>query len=166
MRKLFIALFILLLTGCSFLKNTPITATEDFLYNYQTLSEEVIKDLNNSIDEKYNDMQKEKYKEIMKEQYKTLTYKIKDDEINGNKAKVTTTIMVKDYYKTLKEAREHKSEFENEEEYINYELDKLASTKEKVEYTIEFNLVLTNKKWYITDINEEITNKLNGFFEY
>jgi len=62
MKKLI--LLLLLLTGCNTLdiSNTPTKKAETFLNNYQILTEDVINDLDNVIEEKYNfddDLKKE-----------------------------------------------------------------------------------------------------------
>ena len=152
------------------LNNNPISIVEDYLYKYQTLDEEVINELNNSLKDDYTDSQKEKYKEVMKEQYRTLTYKIKDDEVNGNKAKVKVSIVVLDYYKALKELNEYyennKDNLDTLEKLNDYKLEKLSHVKDKVEYTIEFNLIYNNSRWYLTDIDDSILSKINGVYEY
>ena len=75
--KKIIILIILLFTGCGKnLNNTPTRQVEKFFSNYQTLSEEVMEDLNNTLakTDTMTEQQKEKYKKIIKKHYKNITY--------------------------------------------------------------------------------------------
>ncbi|MBR1377436.1 MAG: hypothetical protein IJ565_06480 [Bacilli bacterium] len=169
---IFVALF---LVGCTNLNNTPINKVEDLFNNYQTLDESIINDLNKSLENTtYTESQKEKYKDIMKNQYKSLTYQIKDDEINGDIATVTVAVTVKDYYKILKEANiyfeSHKEEFLENGSYTikfnDYKLDKLKDAKDKVTYTIDFHLTKVNDKWMIDELSDETLDKISGIYAY
>ena len=175
MKKIILAIsLVFIITGCSMLNNNPINVVEDFLYKYQTLDEDVVDELNKSLKDEYTDEQKELYKDVMKEQYKTLSYKVKDDIIDGNKAIVKVSVEVLDYYKVIKEANKyfqtHKEEFLKDGDYIvklnDYKLEKLKNAKDKIEYTIEFNLIFNNNKWELTDIDDTILNKISGVYEY
>ena len=54
-----------------------------------------------------DDNQKSTYSDIMKKQYKDMTYKIKDEVIDGDTATVTAEIEVYDYYKINKDAENY-----------------------------------------------------------
>ena len=169
---MFISLFAV---GCASLSNIPVAQVEKLLNDYQILDEKIVNDLNESLkNTTYTEEQKERYKDIMKNQYKNMTYQIKDDEINGDKATVTAMISVKDYYRALKEANiyfeEHQDEFLEDGSYTikfnDYKLDKLEEVKEKVTYTIDFELTKENGKWKVDELSSEILEKLSGVYAY
>lgn len=177
MKKLI--LLLLLLTGCNTLdiSNTPTKKAETFLNNYQILTEDVINDLDNVIEEKYNfdDELKKEYKELIKEQYKNMQYEIKEEKIDGNTATVTAEIIVKDYTKIINEAELYKQEniqefYENnsysENKYRKYLLEQLKKSKDKITYTIELNLTKENKTWILNTIDEETEDKILGIYKY
>lgn len=174
-KYIWILLLSFLLVGCRSLSNIPTAKVEELLNKYQTLDKVVVADLNNSlIDSTYTEEQKERYKDIMKKQYNNLTYQVKDNEIDGDKATVTTTITVKDFYRVLKEANIYFSE--NMEEFLSngnytakfndYKLDLLEKAKEKVSYTIDFELTKINNEWTVDDLSDEILDKLSGIYAY
>ena len=174
MKKLLILLIPFLCVACSTLDNNPISQTEQYLKTYQVLDEKIIKKLDENMLDTYNDTQKEEYKKVMKEQYKSLTYKIKDEYIDGDKATVTVAITVLDYYKVIDEANkyfvDHKDEFYDGFNYDtklnDYKLSKLKEAKDKIIYTIEITLTKIDNKWVVDDISDETYNKINGLFEY
>ena len=112
MKKIFNILINLLLivtiSGCS-LGNTPSKKVEDFLDKYKNEDKGILTELKNMIDSDglMNSNEKDTYTNIIRKQYKDLTYEIKDEKINGNKAVVTTEIEVYDFYKTNKEALDY-----------------------------------------------------------
>lgn len=175
MRKVLIFLTIFLtVTGCTFLNNSPIGVTEDLLKKYQTVDEEVVKQLNVILENTdYTDDQKDKYKEIMKEQYRCLSYEIKDDYVDGNNAYVDVEITVKDFYKVIKDAEEYfnlnKDEFESDDYIVklnDYKLEKLKEAKEKVSYTIRIFLSKQNNNWQIQELDRDTLDKISGIYAY
>lgn len=179
MKKLFLIIPILMLfVGCGEkLNNTPTKQVEMFFMNYQTLSENVINDLNNTLenDTSMNDEQKEKYKKIIKEHYKNLVYDIKDEEVNGNSSVVTVEIEVTDYSRALASIneyiKEHRDEFYDndnldEEKYMDYRLEQLSKAKEKVKYTLDINLTKVNDKWQMNELTSTDEDKILGIYEY
>ena len=109
MKKLLYLFVVLLFTGCNQLSNTPTKRVEEFLKSYQTLDEKVLNDLDNVVnqDVTLSKQQQDTYKDIMKKHYQNLTYKIKDDTIDGNNAIVTAEITVTDFSKALQEANSY-----------------------------------------------------------
>ena len=105
--------------------NTPTKKVEMFFQNYQTLSKDVVEQLNKVVNEEenFNADQRLAYKELMKKHYQELTYEIKDEKIDGNKATVTVEIEVTDYSKTLKDADKYlennKAEFYDDKGVYN-----------------------------------------------
>lgn len=177
MKKIILLLMIFLLGGCTNLNNTPTKRVEELMNNYQSLADNVLTQLDEVVkkEESFDESQKQIYKDIIKKQYKNLTYKIKDETIDGNTAIVTVEIEVLDYNKVLKDAKTyyelHKEEFldnnnEYETKYIDYRLDKLKNTDEKVTYTLEINLTKKDKEWTVDTLTSENLDKINGTYNY
>lgn len=170
---------ILLITGCSFsdMMNTPIKRVEEFLGKYQTMDSEVLNQLDDVIsrNDSLDDNQKKEYKELMKRQYQNLMYKIKEETVDGNSAKVDVEIEVYDYHSAIVKAdqylEEHKDEFVNEEgtldqkKFMDYKIEKMKETKEKVKYTLNFTLTKKENKWTMDEITETIRQKIHGIYE-
>ena len=178
MKKLITLLSIILLTGCTTLdiSNTPTKKVEEFLNKYQILDEEILNELDNVIEEKtkLNSENKEEYRELIKKQYKDMQYTIKEETIDGDEAKVTAQIIVKDLTKIINDAENYKREnmkefYENntynDNLYKKYLLDKLKDTKDRVTYTLEFTLKKENTKWRLDPITEEIEDKILGIYK-
>lgn len=171
MKKILTVLTIIVLfTGCTLknIDNTPTKQVETFFNNYQTLDKKVLSDLDLVIAKQnnFNNEQKDKYRKILKKHYQNLTYEIKDETVNGNRANVEVEIEVTDFYKVLKELKNN-SEITNNEDYINKQLDLLENAKDTVKYTL--NLTLTKNKngnWILDDINDIEEKKILGTYEY
>ena len=171
----------LILTGCSFgkdMSNTPTKKVEEYLNNYQTLSSNVLTKLDSIVDAEidFDEDQKVTYKDILKKHYQDLTYTIKEETVNGDKATVETEIEVNDYTKALKEAETYKTtnasdllddkgEFD-QSKFNDYKLKLLKSNKERVKYTIYFSLTKTDDKWTLDELNETEQEKILGIYEY
>ena len=180
MKKIILGIIsILLLSGCGEdIFNTPIKKVETFFQNYQTLSEDVVEQLNKVVNEEenFNADQRLAYKELMKKHYQDLTYEIKDEIIDGDTATVTTEIEVTDYSKVMMDAdtykNEHSDEFTNDEGvydaslFIDYRLKQLKDVKETVKYTIDFTLTKIDNEWKLDTLTEEQENKLHGLYNY
>lgn len=174
-------LVVLLISGCSLknIDNTPTKQVETFFNNYQTLDKKVLSDLDIVIAKQTNftKNQQEKYRKILKKHYQNLTYEIKDETINGNRANVEVEIEVTNFYKALTESKEYlknnHDEFLNENnifdesKFIDYQLEKLKNTKETIKYTL--NLMLTKNEegnWILDDIDNIQEKKILGTYEY
>lgn len=172
-----LAIICILLVGCS-LGNTPTKKVERYLDNYRNLNESVLTQLDTIVnaDTIMTTAQKEDYRNLLKKQYQNLTYTIKDEEINGDKAKVTAEIEVIDFYKVTNEADKYyttnpdvfKDETGNlsQTKYVDYRIGKLRETTDKVKYTIEFNLTKVDNVWTIDDIDEVTRQKIHGLYAY
>ena len=187
---LLIVISLFLVVGCGNMMNTPTKKVEEFLSKYQTLDKDVLDQLDNVIDnnESFTDEQREKYHDLMKNQYKNLSYKIKDEIEDGDTATVVVEVEVLDYGKAISEAEtyvnEHRDEFlstntttgtdtkagtvvENaidKVKYLTYRLKQMADTKDKVTYTINFNLTKVDGKWKLNDISDMDRLKLHGLY--
>lgn len=172
----------LVLTGCSLgmedLDNTPTKQVEAYLNSYQKLDDNVLNDLDNILDDEitFNNDQRDRYREIVKKGYQELTYEIKDEKVNGNTAEVEVEIEVIDYSNIITESEDYlnqnPNEFNDKEGnydvslFTDYRLDLLEKNKEKVEYTITFNLTKENNKWTIDQLSEDDINKINGTYNH
>lgn len=170
----------LILSGCSLgnMDNTPTKKVEAYLNNYQTLNSNVLTELDALVDQEelFDDDQKTTYRDILKKHYQDLTYTVKEETINGDKATVEVEIEVNDYTKALKGAEDYRttneSEFLDENEmfdeskFNDYKLDLLKSNKERVKYTLYFSLTNTNDEWVLDDLTETEQEKILGIYEY
>lgn len=174
---LYILISLFFVSGCSNISNTPTKQVESFFNKYQTLDSEVLNDLDKVIidDTKLNETNRKEYREVMKKQYKNMTYKIKDETIDGDKAIVTVEITVLDLGKIIREAADYKNnhieEFKDEDgnydenKYIDYLIPRLKEAKEKVRYTLDINLTKIDKKWKIDGIDSDTEDKILGIYE-
>lgn len=180
MKKLIISLFCLFLfTGCSNdLMNTPTKRVETLLNNYITLDSEVIRDLDETLllETVMTNAQKERYKDILKKQYQHLSYEIKDETIDGDKATVEVEIEVYDYHKIISEAENYLTENPNEflldnnntdvSKFNDYKLDKLEDAKDKITYTLNLTLTKENDTWVLDDLTDTEISKIHGLYDY
>ena len=184
MKKLIMsfAMFIIL-TGCTFsitdVDNTPTKKVEAYLNNYQSLTKDVLSDLDLVVEkeETFTDEQKDKYKDVMKNNFQDLTYVIKEETVNGDAATVEVEINVTDFYKVNKASDsylvEHEEDFKDESgnydenKFIDYKLEQMSNTNDKVKYTIYFNVTKNDDgKWELEDIDEFDEEKILGLYEY
>ena len=177
MKKIFILLGILLLiTGCNDMMNTPTKRVEEYLGKYQILDSTVLTELDSVVDNStYSEAYREEYKELMIKQYQNLSYKIKNEDVNGDRAHVIVEIEVFDYNNSLNEAEDyiddHENEFASDEEESSnekidhYKINAMKSTTDKANYTITFSLVKDNKKWVLEKVSDDDLLKIHGLYE-
>ena len=160
-------IFLLLLVGCS-LANSPTSKVEDLLTKYQTLD----KDIKTGIDEVINEEtltseQKYRYRNLIEKQYKNLAYQIKDERIDGDTATITVEIEVIDYKKQVNDTNSYyqgKTDY-TVEDYNNTKLDKLEKAKDKVKYTIDFEVKKdSNGNWKLSSLSNETIKKIQGMY--
>lgn len=181
MKKIFTFLaFALLLSGCSIgedMNNTPTKQVETYLNNYQTLNSNVLAEIDAIVnnEELFDEDQRVTYEDILKKHYQDLTYVIKDETVNGDKATVEAEIEVTDYTKVLKEAESYRTTNEDkfmtndefdEVKFNTYKLDLLKDSDERVKYTIYFSLTKENSEWVLGDLTDSEEEKLLGIYEY
>lgn len=194
---IFVGMLLLLVAGCGNNMSTPTNKVEEFLGKYQSMDEDVLVQLDQVIakDDTMNDDQKDKYKALMEKQYQNLSYKIENEDIEGDSATVDVEIEVLDYATTVSKAQEyyndHKDEIEEKykekkedndnvvedavddtlqaaEEsaaYINYKLEELETANDTVTYTITFYLTKEDGSWVLQDISDLDRKKLHGLYE-
>ena len=172
--------FILLfcMVGCDNLMNTPTKKVEEFLSKYHDTDSAVLNQLDYVLDSEYSldNNQRDSYKTIMKRQYQNITYTIKDEVVDGDSATVIVEIEVYDYNKTIREADiyllSNQEEFLDEERVVNvskfmdYKLEQMKKTTERVKYTLDFSLVKKDKEWTLEDISEIDRQKIHGIYNY
>lgn len=172
-----ISLFMLcfILTGCS-LNNTPKAKVETLLMKYQKNSDSIMSELDdylNTLD--IQDDAHEEYKKVYTKQYSDLTYNIKDEMIDGDTATVTTQIEVYDYYKIDNDATKYVSDnpdkFSTNNVYdskkvLEYKIDKLTNAKDRVTYTVVFNLTKVDNEWKVDNLSNEDLEKIHGIYAH
>ncbi len=167
---------IFLVTGCNDMMNTPTRRVEEYLGKYQILDSTVLTELDNVVDNSnYSSEYKEEYKELMIKQYQNLSYKIKNEQTNGDTSTVIVEIEVFDYNNALNEAndyiQEHEEEFKSddketsEEKKDHYKINSMKEVTDKASYTINFSLVKDNKKWVLEKISNSDLEKIHGLYE-
>lgn len=161
MKKIFIIIVIVLLfSGCD-IANTPTSKVEDFLSRYQRLDGDFSSSYNQiSGGDNINDENRNAYKKLVEKQYKSLSYEIKEEEIDGNSATVTAQIKVFDYKEIINKYNKGNYDIN---EYHKTIIKDLEKQKDKIVYTIEFKLNKTdNDKWGLTALQIDDQKKLLG----
>lgn len=160
-------IFLLLLVGCS-LSNSPTSKVEDLLNKYQTLDSDISSGINDILkEENLNETQKDRYRKVIEKQYKGLTYQIKDERIDGDTATISTEIEVIDYKKVINETNSYYQSISDYtvEDYNNTKLDKLENAKDKVKYTIDFEVKKDkNGNWKLSSLSNETIKKIQGMY--
>lgn len=155
---------IILLTACNIDKidNTPKKKVEEYLYQYQTLSDDVLSDLNLTVEREIElDDYKNEYIEIMKNNFKNMTYVIKDEMKDGDKSNVEVEITVNNFVDAINDCKK-KEIFEN---ITKCKIEKMKKVKEKIKYTIYFIVKKDiNNNWQVEDLSEEDEDKLLGVY--
>lgn len=172
-----ISLFMLcfILTGCS-LNNTPKAKVETLLMKYQKNSDSVMSELDDYLNTlNIKDDAHEEYKKVYTKQYSDLTYNIKDEMIDGDTATVTTQIEVYDYYKIDNDAIKYVSDNPNKfstnnvydsKKVLEYKIDKLTNAKDRVTYTVVFNLTKVDNEWKVDNLSNEDLEKIHGIYAH
>ncbi len=168
-----------ILIGCDIGKdmtNNPTKKVETMFSNYQTLNEDVLKDLDNVLayQPSFTTEQRQRYRNLMKKHYQDLTYEIKDERIDGDNAIVTVEIEVKDYTKEKANADlylnnnqnkflDEKGEY-SETLFNDYLLEKYEQTSSKVKYTLDLGLTKQNDEWKLNELTSDDYKKIQGMY--
>lgn len=168
MKKIFVLfMFLFFLVGCS-LSNNPTSKVEDLLVKYQTLDSDIKNGIDNVLNEEnLTDNQKSRYRGLLEKQYKDLTYQIKEERIDGNIAIITAEIEVFDYKKIINEVNSEYQGMDNYtvEQYNTNKIDKLEKVKDRVVYTIDFEVNKDkNGNWKLSSLSNETLKKLQGMY--
>lgn len=171
MKKIFcILLSVFILTGCGKMNNTPTKKVEALLSKYQSNDSEVMNDLDNVLlmDSNFTDDERNDYKEFMKKHYQDMTYKVKNESIDGDSASVEVEITVRNYSNVINEANDYRlnnaSEFDENNTFASYRLDKLKDVTDTEIYTIVFTLTKTNDEWQVNPLSSDDESKINGLY--
>lgn len=178
MKKIFLVFAVLFLfaTGCGDMSNTPTKKVEDFLGKYQSMDSNVLSQLDDIVkeDADMDEDQRTDYKSLMEKQYQNLSYKIKNENINGENATVDVEVEVYDYRSALDKAEsyrnEHKEEFLDDDKkddiskYIAYKIKELKKVSDKRKYPITFNLHKDDGEWILDDISDSDREKIHGLY--
>lgn len=162
-----IFIFLLLLVGCS-LSNTPTAQVEDLLSKYQMLDDDIRAGIDDVVQgETLTTQQQDRYRKLIEKQYKNLSYEVKDEEIDGDTAIITVEIEVMDYKKVVNETNDTyqgRNDY-TVEEYNDTKLDNLEDAKEKVTYTIDFEVVKDDDgNWKLSSLDNETIKKIQGMY--
>ena len=192
-----VGFFMLLVAGCTNTMETPTTKVEEYLGKYQRLDDDVSTQLDQVLDDDntMSDDQKDQYRALMEKQYQNLSYKIENEEINGDSATVDVEIEVLDYATTIADAKEyyqeHKDEIEKENDqeqsdndnvvedavegteeaieksaaFIDYKLKELESVSDTTTYTITFHLTKEYGEWQLQNLYDLDLEKIHGLYE-
>ena len=170
---------VFLLAGCNIgvdFSNTPIKQVEVFFNKYQTLDKDVLDDLDSVVaeEDQFNGEQRIAYRDLMKDSYQKLSYDIKEERIDGDKATVTVMIEVVDYSKILHDANQylanHSEEFTDDDGnydvilFNDYRLKQLKKAKDMVQYTLDLHLTKENDEWVIDELSSDDEDKIHGVY--
>lgn len=149
------------LLGCEKMMETPTSKVENFLGRYQRLDKDVLKELNNIIEDEQDMTEEEKleYKKLLEKQYQNLSYKIKKEIIAKDTATVDVEIEVLDYKNAI-----NKAEKECEKNLIQCKLKEMKNINNKTKYDLTFTLNQEEEKWVIENLNETAVKKLHGLY--
>lgn len=174
MKKILYSLVaIVLLTGCSCtanMGNTPTKKVEDYLNKYQTNDDGVINDLDEVLtnDTTLTDAERTDYSDFMKTHYRDMQYEIKDETIDGDTATVNAEVTVRSYADVVNEANNYRlnnpDEFDDDNTFATYRLDRLKEVTDTETYTITFHLTKEDEEWKIEDLSEDDLRKLSGLY--
>lgn len=171
--KKFIYLFVALITitGCSCaMGNTPTKKVEEFLNKYQMNDSDVVSDLDDVLinDTALTVSEREDYTDFMKKHYSDLKYEIKDETIDGENATVKAAITVRSYADAINKANKYRlnnaDEFNDNNTFASYRLEKLKEVDKTETYTINFKLNKKNNEWKLENLSDEDLNKINGVY--
>ena len=178
MKKIVLLLmtFTILLTSCKNISNTPTAKVENFMEKYQSMDSSVLNQLDFVVSNRNDltDEQKSDYKTLMEKQYQNLSYKIKDEYINGDDANVIIEVETYDYRSALNKSEQYfnnnEKEFRKEDGTINlkkywdYKIEEMTKVSDRVVNNIVFTLRKENKKWILNDINDNDREKIHGLY--
>lgn len=172
-KVLYCLMAMVLLTGCSCsanMGNTPTKKVEEYLNKYQTNDDDVVSDLDNVLtnDTTLTSDERTDYSDFMKKHYQDMQYEIKDEMIDGDTATVDAEITVRNYANAINEANQYRidnsDEFNDENTFAKYRLDRLKEVTDTETYTITFHLTKENEEWKIENLSDDDLRKLSGMY--
>lgn len=169
MKKIVIALFVLLLSACALGKaNTPKEKVKEFLDKYKNQDSEVLKDLDEIVSNEYSGDYAERYKTLMINQYKNLEYNITDEIIEGDQASVVTEITVLNYSSAVDSANAYLSEHQNEFMSSSSSASESRDSNASDETSTDENSTFDNDRFldYKLGLLENVSDKRNYTIEF
>lgn len=164
MKKILIFLVVFLLTGCM-MGNSPTSLVENLFNKYQMLDNDIKNDIDKMLEgQNLTNEQIDRYKKLLENQYKNLTYEIKEEMIDGDKAIVTVEIEVIDYKKAVSDFT-FDSNIYTKYEYDNKKLDLLEDATDKVIYTIDIDISKDKDgNWRLDNLSNATLQKIEGMY--
>ena len=181
MKKIYLIIGLIIMicaTGCTLgMGNTPTAKVEELLNRYNTNNDIVKGELGDYLNSlTIDEANIEGYHEIYLRQYTDLTYEIKDERIDGDKATVTVQIKVYDYYSAENTISNHIStnqrDFYSEDDVydpikaMTYRIEELGKVKDKIEYSIYFTLTKVDNEWMVDNLTNEQLEKIHGMYAH
>ena len=158
MKKYLFIFVVLILVGCS-LSNNPTSRVEELLGKYQRVDKDIIIDTTSLTTGVVNDDLNSRYEKLIEKQYKNMSYEIKDEKIDGDTAVITTEVKVMDFKSVYQKYSN------NNNGYDETIIDELENVKDKITYTIDFNLTRDEDgEWNVEGLTTEQTSKLLGIY--
>ncbi|MBR5662898.1 MAG: membrane lipoprotein lipid attachment site-containing protein [Bacilli bacterium] len=177
MKKIIVIILTLFLVSGCIKKDLASDVVKAYLNNYVNLTSDVKESLNKTISEnnEFSDLNKKMYKKILLRQYKDLKYTILTEEYDRDKALITVNINVYDLNKAdeaatnylstnLKEFYDNDDKFNNDK-YINYKLNLMYESKDRVDYNIVFFLNKKKNKWVLEQPTDSDLEKIHGIYK-
>ena len=163
-RIFLVSLILFMLVGCG-MANTPSSIVENVLMKYQKVDNDIDMAIDNVLEEQnLTPDHAERYRKLLTDQYKNLSYEIKDEKIDGNKATVTVEIEVIDYKSAIADLTFDSTVY-TKETFDEEKLNRLENAQNKVTYTLE--LTLTKDKdgaWHLDALTNEQIKKIQGMY--
>lgn len=169
-KVLYIFTFLLILTGCGMMNNTPTKKVEELLNKYQTNDSSVINDLDNVLTSDYSlsEDERREYSEFMKKHYQDMKYKIKQETIDGDSATVEVEITVRNYASAVNDANDYRlsnsDKFDEENTFASYRLKEIKKVSDTETYTLTFHLTKVNDIWQVEPLSRDDESKINGLY--
>ncbi len=162
MRKCLILIILCCVISCGCTKIHAKDAVISYLEKYRNFTTEIEESIINTLEEeKLTKEQEEKYILLMKKQFVNLTYRIKAEIYEGDKATIFVDITVYDYNNSIKEALK---ENHNEENYMDLQLEKMYKEKKKITYTIAINVRYEENSWIVEQPDQDTIKKIQGIY--
>lgn len=170
MKRIFILLSVSLLifAGCGNTMNTPTSKVEEFLGKYQKLDKNVISELDEVLkkEDSMSDEQKKEYKILLEKQYQNLSYKIKNEEVEGATATVDVEIEVLDYQTSINKAKEYYAENKDEFDNKDNKADKDNEASEDKNNKATDSDSLKDKAEDVKDETLDKIDSISSFIDY
>ena len=163
-RIVLLTMILFLLIGCN-MGNTPTATVENLFNKYQRLDDDIENGINKVLDEQnMTSENRTRYYKLLEKQYRSLSYEIKDEKIDGDKATVIVEIEVIDYKKTINDLTFDSSIY-TKDSFDNEKLNRLENANDKVTYTLELSLTKDrDDMWKLDALTNEEIKKIQGMY--